>query len=75
MELIKCAKELLIRQPFYGLFLLNLRKEFVDDNHPVKTAGVGPNGLNFTLYVNKTFWGKLTDNEQIAVLTHEVKFA
>lgn len=72
MELIKCAKELLIRQPFYGLFLLNLRKEIVDDNHAVKTAAVGPNGINFTLYVNNTFWNKLTDLQQLAVLQHEL---
>lgn len=72
MELIKCAKELLIRQPFYGLFLLNLRKEIVDDNHFVKTAAVGPNGINFTLYVNNTFWKELTDLQQLAVLQHEL---
>lgn len=72
MQLIKACKELLIQQPFYGLFMLNLRKEIVDSNHSVKTAAVGPNGVNFTLYVNKTFWEGLTDNEQIAVLTHEV---
>lgn len=72
MQLIKACKELLIQQPFYGLFMLNLRKEIVDNNHSVKTAAVGLNGVNFTLYVNKTFWEGLTDNEQIAVLTHEV---
>lgn len=72
MQLIKACKELLIQQPFYGLFLLNLRKEIVSDNHPVKTAAVGPNGINFTLYVNKTFWNNLTDTECIAVLTHEL---
>lgn len=72
MELIKCAKELLIRQPFYGLFLLNLRKEVVDNNHAVKTAAVGPNGINFTLYVNNSFWNELTDLQQLAVLQHEL---
>lgn len=72
MQLIKACKELLIQQPFYGLFMLNLRKEIVDNDHSVKTAAVGPNGVNFTLYVNKTFWEGLTDNEQIAVLTHKV---
>ena len=72
MQLIKACKELLIQQPFYGLFLLNLRKEIVGDNHPVKTAAVGPNGINFTLYVNETFWNNLTDTECIAVLTHEL---
>lgn len=72
MQLIKACKELLIRQPFYGLFLLNLRKEIVDNNHPVKTAAVGPNGINFTLYVNNDFWKELTDAEQISILIHEL---
>lgn len=72
MQLIKACKELLIIQPFYGLFLLNLRKEIVDNNHPVKTAAVGPNGINFTLYVNNDFWNKLIDLEQLAVLQHEL---
>lgn len=72
MQLIKACKELLIRQPFYGLFLLNLRKEIVQEGHHVETAGVGPNGLNFTLYVNDSFWNKLMDLEQLAVLQHEL---
>lgn len=72
MQLIKAAKELLIRNPFYGLFLLNLRKEMVSGDHPVKTAAVGPNGVNFTLYVNEGFWFSLTDAQQLAVLQHEV---
>lgn len=72
MQLNKALKELLIVSPFYGLFLLNLQKKIVDNDHPVKTAAVGPNGLNFTLYVNNTFWNTLSDKEQLSVLSHEV---
>lgn len=72
MTIQKALKELLIVSPFYGIFLLSLRKEIVNGNHSVKTAAVGPNGLNFTLYVNEDFWKKLSDKEQLAVLTHEV---
>lgn len=71
MTIQKALKELLIVSPFYGIFLLSLRKEIVNGNHSVKTAAVGPNGLNFTLYVNEDFWKKLSDKEQLAVLTHE----
>lgn len=71
MTVQKALKELLIASPFYGIFLLSLRKEIVSGNHSVKTAAVGPNGLNFTLYVNEDFWKKLSDKEQLAVLTHE----
>jgi predicted metal-dependent peptidase len=72
MTIQKALKELLIVSPFYGIFLLSLRKEIVNGNHSVKTAAVGPNGLNFTLYINEDFWKKLTDKEQLAVLSHEV---
>lgn len=72
MQLSKALKELLIISPFYGLFLLNLRKEIVNDDHHVKTAAVGPNGINFTLYVNNNFWNTLSDSEQLSVLTHEI---
>ena len=55
MTIQKALKELLIVSPFYGIFLLSLRKEIVNGNHSVKTAAVGPNGLNFTLYINEDF--------------------
>lgn len=71
MTLQKALKELLIRSPFYGLFMLNLRKEIVTGDR-IPTAAVGPNGLGLTLYVNQDFWDKLTDENQIAILTHEV---
>lgn len=72
MQLIKACKELLITQPFYGLFMLNLCKEIVKGDNEIKTAAVGPNGLNFTLYVNEKFWNELTDTEQLSVLIHEL---
>lgn len=71
MLLTKACKELLIKSPFYGLFLLNLNKEIVPKEHSIKTAAVGPNGINFILYINEHFWNQLTDKEQLVVLTHE----
>ncbi len=71
MTLQKALKELLIRSPFYGLFMLNLRKEIVTGDR-ISTAAVGPNGLGLTLYVNQEFWDQLTDENQIAILQHEV---
>lgn len=72
MTIQKALKELLIVSPFYGIFLLSLRKEIVNGNHSVKTAAVGPNGLNFTLYINEDFWKTLSDKECISVLEHEM---
>lgn len=69
MELDRCVKNLLIKEPFYGLFMLNLNRFYSDK---VPTAGVRLNGINFELAVNKDFFENLSENEAIAVLKHEV---
>lgn len=70
MELIKACKELMIREPFYGLFLLNLNKEISETY--VDTACVSKNGVNSKLVVNPTYWSKLTDSQQLGLLKHEL---
>lgn len=72
MTLEKALKELLIREPFYGIFLLGFDKQMVAANHEIKTAAVGMRGLTLMLWVNEEFWGKLSDEEQITILQHEV---
>ena len=72
MTLEKALKELLIRDPFYGIFMLGLNKRIVSGDHEIQTAAVGLSGLNYTLYVHEDFWKKLTDPQQIAILKHEV---
>lgn len=69
MTVSKACKELIIVQPFYGLFLLNLNKKFTKD---VPTLAVAPNGINISLLINEDFWNSLDDKAQLAVLTHEV---
>lgn len=60
----------MIREPFYGLFLLNLNKEMSETY--VDTACVSRNGINSKLVVNPTYWSKLTDNQQLGLLKHEL---
>lgn len=72
MELNKALRDLFVREPFYGTLMLNLNKEIVGPDHDVKTAAVGPKGLGLTLYINEEFWCKLSDNEQLAILKHEI---
>lgn len=69
MDLDRAAKTLLIKDPFYGLFLLNLNRYYGDK---CDTACVCRNGINTELCVNKDFWDKLTDDEQLGVLKHEL---
>ena len=69
MDLDRAVKTLLIREPFYGLFLLNLNRYYGDR---CDTACVCRNGINTELCVNKKFWDTLSDDEQLAILRHEL---
>ena len=73
MTLEKALKELLIRDPFYGIFMLGLNKRIVNGDHEVQTAAVGLSGLNYTLYVHEDFWKKIPPNSSIT-LTSAKKF-
>ena len=69
MEIEKCFKRLLIKNPFYGLFCMNLPKVITRD---VDTLAVSKNGINCQLNINPDFWGQFTDDEQIALIMHEL---
>lgn len=69
MEIEKAFKRLLINNPFYGLFCLSLPKTITDK---IPTLCVGKKGINFELCINPDFWAKHTDDEQLALLQHEL---
>ena len=58
----------MLEQPFYGLFLLNINKEF-DDKIP--TAGVCRDGINFKLKINTEFWDSLSEDHKMGLIIHE----
>lgn len=68
-EIAKCSKTLMLKEPFYGLFLLSLNKQI---NKRIETACVEPDGLNIKLNINPDFWDTLTNNTKLAVLKHEL---
>jgi predicted metal-dependent peptidase len=67
--LSKAAKDLMLKEPFYGLFLIALNKYW---SGRVPTAGVSKNGINYQLDINEEFFTELTDNHRIGVLQHEL---
>lgn len=69
MELAKACKQLIVKDPFYGLFLLSLNKFYSDK---IDTLGVQLNGINYELVINPIYWKSLTDEEQLGVLKHEL---
>lgn len=65
----KIGKLLMMNEPFYGFFLLNLHKQF---SNSLPTAGVGKQGINQMLYINPEFWEKLSENHKLGLLKHEL---
>ena len=69
MTLEQACKKLIIKEPFWGIFLLGLNKSYSDK---VPTLGVRRLNIGVELIVNKTFWDSLKDESQLAVLLHEL---
>lgn len=69
MEIEKAFKRLLIQQPFYGIFCLSLPKSTTTE---IPTLAVAKKGLYPELLINPEYWGTLSDDQQIAVLQHEL---
>jgi predicted metal-dependent peptidase len=69
-SLSKISKELMLKEPYYGFFLIMLNKLW--DSKRVPTAGVSKNGINYQLAINPEFWESLSDNHKMGLLKHEL---
>jgi predicted metal-dependent peptidase len=65
----KISKELMLKEPYYGFFLIMLNKVWRKD---LPTAGVSKNGINFQLAINEDFWTGLSEMHQMGLLKHEL---
>ena len=68
-SLAKASKELMLKEPFYGLFLIGLNKLW---SKRVPTAGVCKHNINFQLAINEEFWESLSPEHHIGLLKHEL---
>jgi len=68
-EIAKQSKTLMLKEPFYGLFLIGLNKELRTD---IQTACVTPDKINIKLCVNPEFWSSLDEKTKLGVLKHEL---
>ena len=68
-SLSKAGKELMLKEPYYGIFLIMLNKVW---NNRVPTAGVSKNGINYQLTINEDFWTSLSEKHMIGLLKHEL---
>jgi len=69
-SLSKTSKELMLKEPYYGFFLIMLNKLW--DGKRVPTAGVSKNGINYQLAINPEFWESLSEEHRLGLLKHEL---
>ena len=68
-SLAKVCKELMLKEPFYGLFLIMLNKSW---SKKVPTAAVSINDINYRLEINEEFWEKCNPLQKMGLLKHEL---
>lgn len=69
MTIEKICKKLIIKEPFWGLFMLGLNKRTTTR---IPTMAVAKSGIGVELLINPQFWESLSDTEQMAILLHEL---
>ena len=69
-SLSRISKDLMLKEPYYGFFLIMLNKIWTPNKVP--TAGVCKNGINFQLIINETFWDNLEELKKMGLLKHEL---
>ena len=68
-SLSKTSKDLMLKEPYYGLFLIMLNKLW---SGRIPTAGVSKNNINYQLVINPTFWEELSEEHRLGLLKHEL---
>lgn len=68
-SLSKISKDLMLKEPFYGFFLIMLNKVWHDT---IGTAAVSKNGINYQLTISEKFWEPLSESHRMGLLKHEL---
>ena len=65
----KTTKNLIFKEPFYGLFLIGINKEYTER---IPTAGVSKQNIGVSLAINPKFYMDLSDNHRFGLIKHEL---
>ena len=68
-SLSKTSKNLMLKEPYYGFFLIMLNKLWKKN---LPTAGVSKHNINFQLAINPEFWESLSEEHRLGLLKHEL---
>lgn len=73
MTIEQATKRLLIKSPFYGLFLLSLKRRFSVPSDKCPTAYAHIVGITYEIVINKDFWDSLENDDcRLNLLQHEL---
>ena len=65
----RTTKTLILDEPFYGLFLIGINKQFSDR---IPTAGVSKHGIGMQLTINPNFFTDLSELHRVGLIKHEL---
>ena len=68
-EVAKAGRTLMLKEPFYGLFLIGINKEL---SKGIQTACVAKDNINLKLVVNPEYFEKQDTMTRVAILKHEM---
>lgn len=69
-SLIKTAKNMILKEPFYGLFFVSVDKIF--DTRFNFIAAVGRTDIAYRLIINPNLWFELTEDQKLGTIKHEM---
>ena len=65
----KTTKELILQEPFYGLFLIGINKKY---SMQLPTAGVSKHNIGCQLTINPEFYNNLSEDHRFGLIKHEL---
>ncbi len=68
-QVARTTKSLIFTEPFYGLFLIGINKQY---SERIPTAGVSKQGIGMQLTINPEFYNGLSEDHRFGLIKHEL---
>jgi len=68
-QVARTTKNLIFTEPFYGLFLIGINKQY---SERIPTAGVSKQGIGMQLTINPEFYNELSEDHRFGLIKHEL---
>ena len=68
-QVARTTKTLIFTEPFYGLFLIGINKQY---SERIPTAGVSKHGIGMQLTINPEFYNELSEDHRFGLIKHEL---